>query len=69
MRTYTLFNANTRCKETVALDSDAAAFELVQKRNRKDHSQPWRAYDEHGLLIVGLYQDNESGHVEGIGRA
>ena len=66
MRTYTLFNANTRKRETVTCSNAQEAFELVQSRNRKERSQPWRAYDEHGRLIVGLYQDNESGHVEGV---
>ena len=69
MQVYVLFNANTRRKETVYLGSDAEAFALAQVRNRKDHSRPWRAYDDQGRRIVGLYQDNESGHVEGIGRA
>lgn len=69
MAVYTLFNANTRKKETVTLGSDAEAFAMAQDRNRKDRSQPWRAYDEYGQRIVGLYQSNESGHIERIGRA
>ena len=69
MRTYTLFNANTRKRETVTCSNAQEAFELVQSRNRKERSQPWRAYDEHGYRIFGLYQSNESGHLERIGRA
>ena len=69
MAVYTLFNANTRKQETVTLGSDAEAFAMAQDRNRKDRSQPWRAYDEHGYRIFGLFQDNEGGHIERIGRA
>ena len=69
MKVFTLYNADSGNMETVALNSQVEAFELAMKRNRKERSQPWRAYDEHGYRIFGLFQDNESGRVEGIVRA
>lgn len=69
MKVFTLYNADSGNMETVALNSQVEAFELAMKRNRKERSQPWRAYDEHGYRIFGLYQSNESGHIERIGRA
>ena len=66
MERFILYNANTRKRETVTCCSAQEAFELVHNRNRKEHSQPWRAYDEWGYRIVGLYQNNDSGCFERV---
>ena len=67
MKIYTLYNSDTGNMETVACNSSLEAFELAQERNRKERrTQPWRAYDERGQRIVGLYQNNDSGRFDRV---
>lgn len=65
----TLFNIETQETEQIRIDDLQTAFTVAAIRNWHTRSQPWRAYDEYGQRIVGLYQSNESGHIDRIGRA
>ena len=53
MKKFYLVNYDTT--EIAHFNDDNEAFEEAQKRNNRDRYANWKAYDEYGNAIYGVY--------------